>query len=52
VSGVVVPPESEAEMPQDIDTLEGSTSVVFPKVGLSMDDLGMAGARLERPAGD
>jgi hypothetical protein len=52
MSGVVVPPQSEAEMPQDIDALQGSTSVVFSQVGLSMQDLRVVGPRLERSAGD
>jgi len=39
-------------VPQDVDAFQRLTGLVFPEVGLRVDEFGVTGPGLERPAGD
>jgi hypothetical protein len=52
VGAVTAPPQGEAQMPKDVDTLEGAPGVVVAQIGLGVDDLRVASPRAERAPSD
>jgi hypothetical protein len=42
VGAVTAPPQGEAQVPKDVDALEGAPGVVVAQIGLGVDDLRVA----------
>ena len=43
MGAVAAPPQGKAEMPEDIDSVKSSPSVVVAQIGLGVHDLRMVG---------